>query len=112
MSAKKRPSGIIYSTNPDFDYNYNEPAGQDTLAHSEQDLRIHLQSLKGNKKVTIIRGFVGTDDDLRTLGKRLKSACGVGGSVKDGEILVQGDQRDKILSLLVKDGYKAKKSGA
>jgi len=109
--AKKRPKGIVYSTNPDYQYSYDDQQKEETLPAGEQDLRIHLQSLKGNKKVTIIRGFVGNEDDLKDLGKNLKSSCGVGGSVKDGEILVQGDQREKVLALLIKDGYKAKKSG-
>jgi translation initiation factor 1 len=111
MSAKKRPTGIVYSTNPDYHYNYDGSLEEETALPGEQVLRIHLQSLKGNKKVTIIRGYRGKEDDLKSLGKKLKSACGVGGSVKDGEILIQGDQREKILSLLIKDGYKAKKSG-
>jgi len=111
MSAKKRPSGIIYSTNPDYRYNYDEPGEQKTLSIGEQDLRVHLQSLKGNKKLTIVRGFVGAEEDLKYLGKKLKSACGVGGTVKDGEIMIQGDQREKVMSLLIKDGYRAKKSG-
>ena len=111
MTAKKRPKGIVYSTNPDFEYSYDENESAETLSPSEQDLRIHLQRLKGNKLMSIVRGFVGSEDDLKQLGKTLKSACGVGGSVKDGEILLQGDHRDKILSLLEKEGYKAKKSG-
>ncbi len=111
MSAKKRPKGIVYSTNPDFHYDYHRSSEVETSMPSEQNLRVHLQSLKGNKKVTIVRGFVGKEEDLKDLGKKLKSACGVGGSVKDGEILVQGDQRDKVMALLIKDGYKAKKSG-
>ncbi len=111
MSAKKRPSGIVYSTNPDYTYNFDENARQETLKSSEQDLRVHLVSLKGNKKATIIKGFIGSDEDLKELGKRLKSACGVGGSVKDGEIIIQGEQREKVIALLHKDGYSAKKSG-
>lgn len=111
MTAKKRPKGIVYSTNPDFEYSYGEDSSTETLNPSEQDLRVHLQRLKGNKLMSIVRGFVGNVEDLKHLGKTLKSACGVGGSVKDGEILLQGDHRDKILSLLEKEGYKAKKSG-
>ena len=111
MTAKKRPRGIVYSTNSDFEYNYDDKQNEEPLPAAEQDLRIHLQSLKGNKKVTIIRGFVGNENDLKDLGKNLKSSCGVGGSVKDGEVLIQGDQREKVLSLLIKEGYKAKKSG-
>ncbi|MDT8392325.1 MAG: translation initiation factor [Bacteroidales bacterium] len=111
MSAKKRPSGIIYSTNPDFNYNFGEGSEQQTLPPSEQDLRVHVQSLKGNKKLTLIRGFVGSEDDMKALGRKLKSACGVGGSVKDGEIFIQGDKREQIMLLLQEYGYKAKRSG-
>lgn len=111
MTAKKRPKGIVYSTKSDFEYSYDDAVERETLPPSEQDLRIHLQRLKGNKMMSIVRGFIGTEEDLKQLGKTLKSACGVGGSVKDGEIMLQGDHRDKLLSLLEKDGYKVKKSG-
>ncbi len=111
MSAKKRHGGIVYSTNSDFQYSDNGPSGQETLSPGKQDLRVHLQSLKGNKKLSIVRGFSGSDEDIKILGKKLKSACGVGGSVKDDEILIQGDQRDKILKILLDKGYKVKKAG-
>jgi translation initiation factor 1 len=111
MTAKKRPKGIVYSTNPDFNYRYDESGEQETLPPSQQDLRIHLQSLKGNKKLSIISGFIGSADDLKALGKMLKASCGVGGSIKDGEVLIQGDHRDKILDILQKEGYRAKKAG-
>jgi len=111
MAAKKKSGGIVYSTNPDFEYNYGNDESPETLPPSEQNLRVHLQRLKGNKMLTIVRGFRGNDEDLKQIGKRLKTACGVGGSVKEGEILLQGDHRDKILQLLEKEGYKVKKSG-
>jgi translation initiation factor 1 len=111
MTAKKRPKGIVYSTNPDFEYNYGDSNSAETLVPSEQDLRVHLHRLKGNKVVSIVRGFQGSTENLKEIGKMLKMACGVGGSVKDGEILLQGDHRDKILALLVKEGYRAKKAG-
>jgi translation initiation factor 1 len=111
MSPKKRPKGIVYSTNPEFQYDYENKREPDTLLPEEQDLRVHLQSLKGNKKLTLIKGFVGREEDMQALGKKLKTACGVGGNVKDGDILIQGDKRDRIMDLLKEYGYRAKKSG-
>ena len=111
MSAKKRARGVVYSTDPDFNYQYEGQDQEQTMPPAGQNLRIHLQSLKGNKKLTLVKGFIGTDDDLRELGSMLKSACGVGGSVKEGDIYIHGDQRDKVLSLLHSNGYGAKKSG-
>ena len=109
---KKRPTGgLVYSTNPDVQrasFGATEPA---TLAPPQQDLRIHLDRLKGNKEVTRIAGFIGKDADLADLGKLLKSKCGVGGNTKEGAILLQGDHRDKVLRWLTEAGYKAKKAG-
>ena len=108
---KKRPlsglGGLVYSTNKNLGTE-REPA---TVAPKEQDLRIHLDRLKGNKEVTRIVGFVGKDADLDDLGRALKSRCGVGGNTKDGVILLQGDHRDKVLAFLVERGFKAKKAG-
>lgn len=111
MAAKKRPEGIVYSTNPDFEYSYGDKGSMETLPPSGQNLRIHLQRIKGNKVLSIVRGFQGEDEDLKQLGKMLKTACGVGGSIKAGEILLQGDHRDKILRILTEEGYKVKKAG-
>lgn len=111
MAAKKRPEGIVYSTNPDYEYNWGNEEKQETLKPEDQDLRLHLQRLKGNKLLTIVRGFLGTDEDLKELGRKLKSGCGTGGSVKEGDILIQGDKRDKVMQLLKNDGYRVKKSG-
>jgi translation initiation factor 1 len=108
---KKRPisglGGLVYSTNSSL----NTTSRPNTLPPQQQDLRIHLDRLKGNKEVTRVVGFVGSDDDLEALGKLLKSKCGVGGNAKDGLILLQGDHRDKVLKLLTDGGYKAKKAG-
>jgi len=102
---------VVYSTNPEYDYNHQKPE-QKTLPPAEQDLRVLLDKKKrGGKQVTLITGFVGSEDDLKVLGKMLKSKCGVGGSAKDGEIIVQGDNRKKVLALLEKDGYRCKLSG-
>ena len=103
---------IVYSTNPDFQYQYDDPEELATLPPVQQDLRVMLdRKNRGGKSVTLVTGFVGTQDDLTALAKELKSKCGVGGSAKDGEILVQGDFRDKIMQLLLHKGYKAKKAG-
>ena len=111
--SKKIRTGVVYSTNPDFDYQYeNTEGGVEDLPKGQQKLRIHLERLKGNKDATIIRGFVGTTETLEVLGKLLKTKCGVGGSVKDGEVLIQGNQRDKVLQLLITEGYnQSKKAG-
>lgn len=109
--SKKNRNGIVYSTNPDFEYQSDEQSEAETLPPAQQNLKIWLVKLGGNKVVTAIRGFIGTDADLAELGKQLKAACGSGGSTKDDEILVQGDHRDKVLTWLTNKGYKAKKAG-
>ena len=105
--------GVVFSTNPDFKF---ETEGQDemeTLPPQQQDLRVQLDKKKRKgKSVTLITGFVGKDDDLKILGKLLKTKCGVGGTVKDGEILIQGDFCSKIMEILIKEGYKVKRSGS
>ena len=98
--------GVMYSTNPDFNYNTGEKAEDDTLPKEKQLLRISLDKRnRGGKMVTLVTGFRGTTADLEALGKLLKMKCGVGGSAKDGEIIVQGDHRQKVLELLQKEGY-------
>lgn len=103
-------SGLVYSTDPNFklpDENFEE---QETMAASEQKLKIRLDTKhRAGKAVTLVEGFIGTTYDMEELGKKLKSFCGTGGSVKDGEIIVQGDNRDKVLQWLQKNGYKLSK---
>lgn len=97
---------VVYSTNPDFDYEMDDDEEQVTLDKAKQNLRVSIDKKnRGGKVVTLITGFVGTDNDLKGLGKLLKSKCGVGGSTKDGEIIIQGDFKTKIMELLVKEGY-------
>jgi len=111
MSKKNRNGGVVYSTDPDFDYQTNDEPEAETLPPAQQTLKIWLVKLGGNKVVTAVRGFIGSSSDLSDLGKQLKTACGTGGSVKDDEILIQGDHRDKVLAWLTGKGYKAKKAG-
>lgn len=105
MKHRSDNNGTVYSTNPEFVFDYGEEETI-TLDPSKQNLRIMLdKKQRGGKKVTLITGFQGSDYDLAVLGKELKTACGVGGSAKDGEILLQGDFREKVLELLLKKGY-------
>lgn len=109
---KQNRTGVVYSTNPDFSFQTDEATAATTLPPQQQQLRVQLdKKQRGGKQVTLVTGFVGTDGDLQALGKLLKTKCGVGGSAKDGEVVVQGDFRDKVLEVLLKEGYKAKKAG-
>lgn len=104
--------GVVYSTNPDFNYENEKSEETDTLPPEKQKLTVILdkKNRKG-KSVTLVTGFIGKEEDLKELGKFLKTKCGVGGSVKDGEILVQGDFREKVIDLLKKKHYPVKQSG-
>jgi len=106
MNDWKKRLDIVYSTNPDYHYDKENDNDVESLPEGKQLLRISLdkRNRKG-KAVTLITGFVGSDDDISELGKLLKTKCGVGGSTKDGEIIVQGDQRNKVLEILQKEGY-------
>lgn len=106
----KKREGVVYSTSTDFQFNYSQSDSLATLPPQKQNLKVLLdKSMRAGKQVTLVAGFVGNSEDLEKLGKMLKSKCGVGGSVKDGEILIQGDHRDKIVQILTKEGYKAKR---
>lgn len=103
--------GMVYSTNPDFKFE-TENEGETTLPPQQQKLYVSLDRKKRKgKSVTLVTGFVGAEDDFKELGKILKTKCGVGGSVKDGEILIQGDFRERVMELLKAEGYKVKRSG-
>lgn len=106
--SKKNKIGVVYSTNPDYQYEYegdNEPV--DTLPPGQQKPHVRMErSGRGGKTVTVVDNFVGTDNDLNALGRTLKTKCGVGGSVKDGQIIIQGDFRDRITTLLKEMGYR------
>jgi translation initiation factor 1 len=102
----KNRDGIVYSTNDDFSYDYEGEGQEDTLPPEDQTLRIRFETKgRGGKQVTLIQGFVGAEDDLKSLAKSLKGYCGVGGSAKNGEIILQGDFRTKARDFLNKEGY-------
>lgn len=108
----KKRDGVVYSTSDDFEFTYKQDQEATTLPPQQQQLKVMLdKSMRAGKQVTLVTGFVGTSADLELLGKLLKSKCGVGGSVKNGEIIIQGDHRDKIVSILQKENYKAKRIG-
>lgn len=112
MSKKNKPDtrGFVYSTDPNFKFEDEEEQERPTLSAAQQKLKIRLDTKhRAGKAVTLIEGFVGTINDLEQLGKTLKNYCGTGGSVKDFEIIIQGDQRDKVLQWLQKNGYKQAK---
>lgn len=114
MSKKnKNLINVVYSTNPNFQYQEQEGQDEDTLPVSQQKLYVSIdKKQRAGKEVTLVEGFIGMEDDLKDLGKVLKSKCGVGGTVKDGEILIQGNFKDKIFDLLIKEGYtQTKKKG-
>ncbi len=114
MSKKNKPDnrGFVYSTDPEFKFE-EENTNPETLSAAQQKLKIRLDTKhRAGKAVTLIEGFIGKDEDLEDLGKKLKGFCGTGGSAKDGEIIVQGDQREKVLQWLIKNGYKnSRKTG-
>jgi translation initiation factor 1 len=113
MSKKndwKNRDGVVYSTSSDFDYTYEQKEEAETLSAAKQNLRVQMDNKgRAGKQVTLVTGFVGTTADLEALTKLLKTKCGVGGSSKDGEILIQGDVRDKVVAVLTKEGYKSRK---
>ena len=110
-SKRKKLGGIVYSTDPNFQTNNQE--GTDPSGSSPQPLTVHLEKKgRGGKQVTLVRGYTGKDSDLKDLGTYLKSRCGVGGSVKDREIIIQGNVRDKVMQLLEEKGFSTKMVGA
>ena len=110
MHKKKKKQGVIYSTNPTYEYDYEDEEIQ-TLPNNKQNLEVCIDKHRSGKTAVIIRNFIGTPHDLKLLSKMLKSKCGVGGSAKNNEIIIQGDIREKIIEILEKEGYRYKKVG-
>lgn len=105
--------GMVYSTNPDFKFDTESEFEEELLPPARQNLRVWLdRKQRGGKVVTLVKGFVGPEEELQKLGRMLKTKCGVGGAAKDGEILIQGDHRDRVTDLLGKAGYGCKKAGS
>ncbi len=108
--AKKERINVVYSTNPNFSYDNIEDEDVETLSNNQQKMYVSIdRKQRAGKEVTLIEGFIGSDDDLKALGKILKSKCGGGGTAKDGEIMVQGNFKDKIFDILIKEGYTSTK---
>lgn len=108
----KKRLGTVYSTDPNFSYDTDKEEDAETLPANQQNLKVQLdKKQRKGKAVTLVTGFIGQEDDLKELGKKLKTKCGVGGSAKEGEIIIQGDFREKVMQLLQEEGYKVKKIG-
>ncbi len=110
-SKKNNEDGLVYSTNSNLSFENDNEEKTGNILPGQQTLRIHLDRLGGGKCVSRVAGFNGSEEEITKLGKELKQKCGVGGTVKNGEVLIQGDHRDKILAILQKAGYLVKKSG-
>ena len=103
---RKKRIGVVYSTNPDYEYSDDSQEESDTLPKNQQKLRLNMERAgRGGKTVTLVKGFVGSDEDIHALCKLLKQKCGVGGSVKEGEIIIQGDHRQRLVEILKKECY-------
>ena len=103
---RKKRIGVVYSTNPDYEYSDDSQEEAETLPKNQQKLRLNMERAgRGGKTVTLVKGFVGSDKDINALCKLLKQKCGVGGSVKDGEIIIQGDHRQRLVEILKKEGF-------
>ena len=103
---RKKRIGVVYSTNPDYEYSDDSQEESDTLPKNQQKMRLNMERVgRGGKTVILVKGFVGSEEDITALSKLLKQKCGVGGSVKDGEIIIQGDHRQRLIEILKKEGY-------
>lgn len=112
MGKKKKRIDVVYSTNPDYNYEHEHEHEDETLPPRQQKLYVSLDKKnRSGKAVSLVEGFIGTKEDLKNLAKKLKQSCGVGGNEKDGDILIQGDHRNKIVTILEAEGYQVKRKG-
>ncbi|KIC94568.1 translation initiation factor [Flavihumibacter solisilvae] len=103
-------NGFVFSTDPTFRFEPEDVPQHETIEPGKQQLRVKLDNKqRGGKMVTLVSGFIGTENDLDQLGKQVKQFCGTGGAVKDGEVIIQGDQREKVMTFLLKNGYSKSK---
>ena len=111
MNKKLKPKGVVYSTNPNFQFKYSNKQEKRAINANEQNLKVCIDKHRAGKTAVVIKNFIGSTNELKSLSKMLKSKCGVGGTAKNGEIIIQGNLRDQVINILEKEGYNCKRVG-